>query len=63
MTAQERKPAKNFIGLLCETAEEPCTTESLPRSDRNFFIGMILALLNRMTNRDAKQGSQIESLR
>ena len=50
MSAQERKSAKNYIGLLCEATEEPITPESLPRSDRlmkNFFRDTILALLNR----------------
>jgi hypothetical protein len=50
MSAQERKSAKNYIGLLCETPEEQYIPESMPRSDRlmkSLFLDTILTLLNR----------------
>lgn len=50
MLTQERKLAKNYIGILSETSEEQPTLEALPRSDRlmkSYFLDLIAAVLKR----------------
>jgi hypothetical protein len=44
MPAQKRKLSKNYIGILCDQAEDQLAIESLPKSDR-LMKDCVLALM------------------
>ncbi len=60
MPAQDRESKKNFIGVLSERGDEKRAADLLVKSDRHmkdYFFGLMAAVLNRRARRRALEAA------